>query len=186
MEFTLTYSGPLKASGSVKDKHELRRNFHNQLLVFWSQEPFCGIEDSHPWLFDDTYEGSMINCICGFRFVSLITSKLHLVGELDVTLLRPETPGQIVTQCGDIDNRLKTLLDALRIPKNDSEIPSGDKPRENENPFYCLLEDDNLITRLNVKTDRLLETSGDSSLVRPLIHVQSNATVKTDDNIYFS
>jgi len=187
MEFTLTYDGPLKASGSVKEKHKLRQNFHNQLLVLWSQIPLCELARTHGWLFSEKYQFSMINCINNFKFLSLITSKQSLVAELRVTLLRPEPPGQIVTQCGDIDNRLKTLLDALRIPKDTQEIPKGCQPEPNEAPFFhCLLEDDNLITKLSVETDRLLETHADSSFVKLLIHVKSTVISKTDENLCFT
>lgn len=32
----------------------------------------------------------------------------------------------------------------------------GYEPSQNENPFFCLLEDDALISSLNITTDRLL------------------------------
>lgn len=44
----------------------------------------------------------------------------------------------------------------MRIPKA-NEIPSGDCPQKGENPFFCLLEDDALVTHISVTTDRLLE-----------------------------
>ncbi len=48
---------------------------------------------------------------------------------------------------GDIDNRLKTLFDALQTP------PEGQMPREalgtsRNNPFRTLLKDDNLVADL--------------------------------------
>lgn len=40
------------------------------------------------------------------------------------------------------------------------------QPKPDEDPFFCLLEDDSLITRLAVETDRLLEpVSSDSEVV---------------------
>jgi hypothetical protein len=64
---------------------------------------------------------------------------------------------------GDIDNRVKLLIDALRIPSDASEMKkrTGDDP--DPNPMYCLLQDDNLITSFKVKTDRLLFSMGDSA-----------------------
>jgi len=41
-------------------------------------------------------------------------------------------------------------------PKHPKEIPENDYPYVNEYPFFCLLEDDKLITRVNIETDRLL------------------------------
>jgi hypothetical protein len=108
---------------------------------------------------------------------------LCLIAELAITFLRPEPPGRIVTQCGDIDNRLKTLFDALRMPEEEKEIPKGDIPGGNENPFFCLLEDDNLITKVAVTTDRLLQLCDDSSFVNLLITVRTKATQLYFDNI---
>ena len=139
------------------------------------------------YLFSDKYENSIVTCVNNITFSSLISSKQHLVAELHITLLRPEAPGQIITQSGDIDNRLKTLLDALRIPKNTQEIPKGYRPQSNEIPvFHCLLEDDNLITKISVETDRLLENPKDSSFVKLFLHVRSKAIVRTNENIGFT
>ena len=83
---------------------------------------------------------------------------LKLVAELDILLLRPEDPGSIV-QRADIDNRLKTLFDALRYPSIPQEIPARWSPADGEAPLFCLLDDDRLITRVNVDTDRLLASN---------------------------
>jgi hypothetical protein len=71
---------------------------------------------------------------------------------------------------------LKTLFDALRIPREKKEIPEGDIAGDNENLFFCLLEDDNLITKVAIATDRLLIPCNDSSFVHLLIVVQTKAT----------
>jgi hypothetical protein len=65
---------------------------------------------------------------------------------------------------GDLDNRIKTLLDALKIP-NDKELPSGAKPSGTENPFFCLLEDDSLITHIRIITDRLLVSKDEQEII---------------------
>ena len=68
-------------------------------------------------------------------------------------MLRPELPGQTLIVGGDIDNRLKTLFDALRIPK----VGETAEPQEGGiSPFYCLLQDDSLINHISVTTDILL------------------------------
>jgi hypothetical protein len=64
-----------------------------------------------------------------------VCSQLRLVARLSIVMLRPEPPGSIITAGGDIDNRLKTLFDALRMPKVISEIPNGDAPQIGETPF---------------------------------------------------
>ncbi|NTU74387.1 hypothetical protein HGB07_09740, partial [Candidatus Roizmanbacteria bacterium] len=114
--------------------------------------------------------------IGNFRFVPLISQDLHLICELNIVMLRPEPPGLLITQGGDIDNRLKTLFDALRVPKNIGELPKEAAVAPDEEPFYCLLEDDNLITSISVRTDRLLTSSGNDSEVHLDIQVETRST----------
>lgn len=132
---------------------------------------------------DDPKNVSVTQEIKGFTFKPLVTEKLCLISELTITMLRPEPPGSIVTHGGDIDNRLKTLLDSLKMPKETGEIPKTDFPQEGEDPFCCLLEDDKLISKLSVATDQLLEPNQDPSIVHLLIHVRTKATRVTFHNI---
>ena len=71
------------------------------------------------------------------------------------SVLLGDGPGSIVKSGGDIDNRLKVLFDALRMPQTCDEV-CGDVPAEDENPFFCLLEDYKLISKVQVETNRLL------------------------------
>jgi len=188
---TLVYQGPLKANGSIEDKQGIRRAFHKQLAELWKQGPLSSRAQDSPVLLKNIVTDDMpptnstlvIQRVNDFQFMPLVSSKLNLIAELDITFLRPEPPGCIVTQGGDIDNRLKTLFDAFRIPKVSQEIPNGDTPGPNENPFYCLLEDDNLITKVTVKTDRLLKPCDDSSFVELLIVVRTKITRMSWDNM---
>ena len=175
MRFTLTYTGELRANGSVKHKHSLRRHFHSQLKMLWQQEP---LSLCHEWftLAGDDKSIDLNRRVPPFRFVPLISPSIRFVCELRIFLLRPEPPGAIVTRGGDIDNRLKTLFDALRIPKNAGELPSGVTPDLDEDPFFCLLEDDALITRISVDTDRLLTSSRSSAEVHMDIQVVTRPT----------
>ncbi|QSR89128.1 hypothetical protein IT6_02240 [Methylacidiphilum caldifontis] len=119
--------------------------------------------------------------IRGFQPVALIReSDMHIV-HLEVLLLVPEEPGTMLSQVGDLDNRLKTLLDALRIPK-EQEIPENDYPQEVEKPyFYCLLEDDALITSLSVFADRDLreQTDKDKSHTLAIIRIHLEKSITT-------
>ena len=111
-----------------------------------------------------------------FVFVPLISPDTHLLCELEISMLRPEPPGKIITQGGDIDNRIKTLFDALRMPK-ENEIPKSVEIGSDEAPyFFCLLEDDALISRVAVQTDRLLVPEENASIVHLDIQVRSQAT----------
>ena len=175
MRFTLHYRGTLKANRGPNDKHDLRRYFHEQLRCLWNQTP---LSDFQGYLSEDVRTGniSLIHPIGKFKFAPLASSRLHMIAELDITLLRPGPPGNLIMQSGDIDNRLKTLLDALKIPKEPTALPANEAPLENEDPFVCLLEDDSLITAVSVNTDRLLESSVDPNEVLLLVHVTTRAT----------
>ena len=184
MEFTLHYRGDLKPNRGPKDKQSLRRHFHAQLAVLWQQIP---LNEKKKLLDKEPAKGevSIIKSVNGFDFAPLVNEKLNLIAELKITLLRPEPPGSIITQAGDIDNRLKTLFDALKVPTEPSAIPSDEAPKEGETPFYCLLEDDNLITKVSVETDRLLYKCRSSSEVEMLIHVTTKATKLSWANMGF-
>lgn len=91
---------------------------------------------------------------CGRKFIPLVTEEMCLECAIEVLFLRPEAPGRVV-QGADLDNRLKTLFDGLRIPANMQE--AGGPPQDGEDsPIYCLLEDDSLISEIHVATDNLL------------------------------
>ncbi len=85
------------------------------------------------------------------RFLPLVRNSLALTCSLKVLFLRQQPRGRII-QSGDLDNRIKTLLDALCVP------PKG-QVRDDlavEEPIYCLLEDDSLITGIDVRSEQLL------------------------------
>jgi hypothetical protein len=81
----------------------------------------------------------------GFWFVPLV-----MICGLDILFLRPDKPGGVIW-AGDIDNRLKTLLPEA------NERYHERTPEPDETPFYCLLEDDKLITKVSIETDQLLQ-----------------------------
>lgn len=102
MNFTLTYDGDLKANGSVKHKHALRRAFHRQLSQFWKATPFSELKNPSE---------SLTTNIGKYRFFPMVSAARNEIAELQVQMLRPGVgPGFIIGQGGDIDNRLKTLF----------------------------------------------------------------------------
>jgi hypothetical protein len=78
---------------------------------------------------------------------------------------------------------MKTFLDALRMPQNLSEISADTVPQGDQDPFFCLLEDDNLITRLSVDTDRYLKEGADASDVCIVLRVTTRPTSVTFGNV---
>ncbi|WP_156387263.1 hypothetical protein [Devosia sp. Root105] len=177
MRLRLVYSGPLVATQGAADrepprraalKHEIRRCFHAQLRWHWQTNAFLSETEAYPSDYDlapelGLHNGRMrlVDAVAsrherwGYRFVPLVRRGWKVMCELDVLLLRHDPPGALVT-AGDVDNRIKTLIDALTLPQQQNQLTGNETPREEETPFYCLLEDDVLVSRLNVETDRLL------------------------------
>lgn len=108
----------------------------------------------------------------GQKFIPFVRRSLDLVCELDILFLRNDAPGSIVRSGGDLDNRIKTLFDGLRVPSADETkvgMPAAD-------PCFCLLEDDSLISTFAVRTDRLL-TDPQRSEHRVLLVIEVKLTV---------
>lgn len=156
MQFHLHYSGPLRVSARPIVKQEIRRVFHPQLREVWEHTPALERESL---LKDPEGENpfSVIKRVGGFRFAPLVCDELKLVAELSILLLRPIHTGAVIDKGGDIDNRLKTLFDALRYPNATKELPPNDSPGEGEDPFFCLLDDDARIVDVRVIADRYLK-----------------------------
>ncbi len=185
MGLILHYRGPLKANAGPAHKHELRRHFHQQLKTLWSQKPLVELPQ---WIQPVKIPGQyhFLRPMAPFTFAPLITEEVNAVAELNLSLLRPEPPGGLITRGGDIDNRLKTLFDALAMPPQPNALPPGSIPDVDENPLFCLLEDDNLIVSVAVRTEQLLEPISDSSVVDMTIAVQTRVTRNTMDNDLFA
>lgn len=180
MEFRLTYQGPLSANGSPKEKQEIRRKLRQQLAELWKQSPLSEAREVRLARND----GKLTRTVDGFDFIPLVNKRFCLICALDILFLRREEPGSLVRHGGDIDNRLKTLFDALRMPHAASELPPGDMPTPDEKPFDCLLEDDQLITEVKVTTDRLLQPpAGSNTDVLLVVHVRLKPTRVTGENL---
>ena len=197
MRFRLIYSGELKADGNATHKHEIRKALHPQLRRLWDVSP--NLKDQEHTI----REGQNVRTYAlwewlglqnerhGYKFVPLVLEEHELLVSLHVLYLRPGAPGRAVLR-GDIDNRIKTLFDALRMPGPLAELGKYVVPDEGELPFFVLLSDDKLITELSVETDTLLRAnawaqgrflSGDSHLV---ITADIRPAHSTPRNRYFA
>jgi hypothetical protein len=166
MQFRLHYRGPLHANADASRKQSIRRAIHPQLKTLWDS-PALAIWKERDWVMPGGEERWM-RPRGPFRFVPLVNQKLENIASLQITWLRPGRLGSLVNASGDIDNRLKTLFDALRVP---GEAPPRDQPADGEAPFFCLLDDDALITEVGVATDRLLEPNVPEMHVEMIIAV---------------
>ena len=203
MEFRLLYEGELLTASRdhsrAPEKHAIRRSFHPQLRRLWnvnsslrqlaSQQGHVeirqGVSPNSPDYVITTPQerfGRGLTVIGekwrrgDYQLVPLVTSEMVLRCSLDILLLRPEEE-RFIFKSGDIDGQVKTLFDALRIPANLNEAGSIG-PQEDETPFFCLLEDDKLISEVRVNADQLLllphdrEVKANTCFV--VIHVKLN------------
>jgi hypothetical protein len=180
LEFKLTYEGKLFGANG-KDtraghKHDIRRVFHPQLKRLWKMmpqlsEPFDFTP--FPFIMASTpgpsipYEEHLANRFaCGpYRLVPLVVDNMGLLCSIDILLLRADKSGGII-KSGDIDNRLKTVFDSLRIPQDTNEL-AGNSPSEDENPLFCLLQDDRLISHVSVSSDVILQPLFGATAIDP-------------------
>ena len=168
MDFTLIYEGPLAANARPNQKHDIRRKLHPQLKELWEHPPL----NQFYW---KARQGSQhLRSVSGYEFATIVHPEWHFNAKLDILMLRPEPPGSIITPGGDIDNRLKTLFDALTRPIYQQDIPAW-VPTSDERPFHCLLDDDRLISKVSVETDRLL-AAPEETHVKLIVRVHVHTT----------
>jgi hypothetical protein len=141
LEFRLTYEGPLLSEtnrdGGVRrsraeHKHAIRKVLHHQLKKWWEVSPYLRPRD------DSYLHGSRklgrpgpqqaIDQVAarftkfGYSFVPLVTHELDLNCSVEILYLRLGTPGNLFNRAGDIDNRLKTLFDALTMLERSNRL----------------------------------------------------------------
>ena len=146
VEFRLLYQGMLYSNGSVADKFLIRRQLHPQLRRLWSEHPLLRNECERigaPHLLPTAEEAFQCGIktiantrINGFTFLPLARKGLFLRCSLDVLFLRREKPGRVFMN-GDIDNRLKTLFDALQMPHNGQEMGSEVPAKTRSRFTFC-------------------------------------------------
>lgn len=194
MDFTLFYRGPLKTTRDVAHRQDIRAQFHRQLRVLWDREPLRLYTDI--WKRAPSPEdlprgelaalGWLNRFVEQYEFVPLITRASFALADLDITLLRPGSPVFVLDSGGDIDNRLKTLFDALSMPQQRQQVPQGWQPSPEEKPFFCLLEDDRLVSSVRVSTATLLEEGAKDPDVVALIRVRTSAIAPTRSNSFLA
>ena len=172
MQFALTYRGPVPSEqqGARTEKHLIRKQMHPQLRQWWKEcRPLKGYWDTSQrvlgrpsqhevsppfkpgieWVADD-FE------MFGFRWVPLVRSKQRWACSLRIEMFARQPPFGAFNGHGDLDNRVKTLIDGLCKPRQKGELPDRAVPESDENPFFVLLEDDSLVFDFSVSIERLL------------------------------
>ena len=93
----------------------------------------------------------------GAVFSPLVRETFALHCGLKILFLRREGPGRVY-QGGDIDGRIKTLLDALAMPQHVEQVL--ERTTTGMAPMHVLLEDDSRVSGLTVESERLLGAEG--------------------------
>lgn len=176
IQFFLRYRGQLhsttKNDSRSKEKTLIRRQISPQLHSFFTSHPTLkgamerAINTPKP-IHSNGFVNTELDkrefghaAIAGCKFVPLVLRGRRWICELKIIFLRRNDPGEIYSG-GDLDNRIKTLFDGLRMPYEESEVAHPDNMEENI--CYCLVEDDALISNLSLETGRLwgpLDTNG--------------------------
>ncbi|HET9401724.1 MAG TPA: hypothetical protein VFO34_12320 [Candidatus Acidoferrales bacterium] len=176
MEFRLVYQGELLSEKTYNDtrqarrkhKQTIRRAFHEQLAELWEADARLKGIGEHVTDVHDHAAGThtrtsgfdeigKLHELAGLKWVPLVSDRWGVACNLNILFLRHEPKGGLVI-AGDLDNRIKTLFDALRMPK-ENELPDDLVPENEPSPYFCLLSDDKLITDFRVTADRLLVPS---------------------------
>lgn len=180
MRFTLVYHGPLPASANKAKTAEVARirvELSKQLQYLWKTHPALSALADYGFDIDPEQKLQMFHApepsrlkhiyrsnpqkivrlidpirVGEKNYHPLVRKSLHLNCELKILFLRQDDPGSLITQGGDLDGRVKTLFDALRMPSEQEQ--SIAPPFSDE--IYCLMESDTLVAAVDVDTDRLL------------------------------
>ncbi len=165
MEFRLTYQGVLHSTGNKSatgHTHQIRRYFHKQLANLWRTDPILrmvagkiqgavsNIKTPQGFMTLDIGNLAEVYERAGRYFIPLVCEENSLTCSLDILLLRRDLNTILVS--GDLDGRIKTLIDALTVPNKGLEKKQFDG---DEAPMYCLMSDDKLISEVKVTADHL-------------------------------
>ncbi|PDQ19275.1 hypothetical protein CN311_20415 [Mesorhizobium sanjuanii] len=151
---------------------------HPQMEALWSLQPL----KNNDWLRSRSESNlGVLEVRNGFEFAPLISTSVGLLAEINVTILRNRHSNDRQGIHGDIDNRVKTLFDALRIPTLGEINVLSEKGVIFHERTFCLLQDDDLVTKLTVETDRWLGVPPHQTLA--IIRVAIKASTVTMDNL---
>jgi hypothetical protein len=199
---------PQQYNRLAQHKQAIRKVFHRQLKRLWTTNKFLRgrredaskkSADHRPvsdggayWTGEDHERVPLWEAVArkyeesGYRFVPLVTPHISLLCSLRILFLRRDIPGSVIS-AGDLDNRIKTLIDTLRRPQGANELRGNETPAEGENPFFCLLADDKLVSHLEVDTDTLLEPlTGDEEADLRQVRVVITVELKPYDVTLFN
>jgi Holliday junction resolvase RusA-like endonuclease len=138
VDFALSYIGklPSRQQRVSEEKDQLREAFAPQIQELLQNYVMPSDEEYHQVAVGDV------------QYSALIVKKLNIGVHLDIQMLTPSKR----RRPGDVDNRIKTLIDGLTVPRPGvkTTFGSGGSSRA------CLLEDDSLVLRYNLDSRQWL------------------------------
>jgi hypothetical protein len=183
----------ISGQSAIQNKHAIRRQVHGQLKELWERNPFLSRymkqydpnpHDNFPPGWRPVDQMAQNNAKFGFRFMPLIKADWGIDCALDILFLRRDDPGALVKAGGDINNRIKILFDGFRMAEHENEV-RGMAPEVDEDPFFCLLQDDSLINEVKITTDRLLTPIQSEESVNDVVLVIRVSTLVTSSDRAF-
>jgi len=180
----------------VAVKHDIRVALHPQIENFWKSHPSTKIPGNAAnakfteqglsfWEHYANQHKVVDKSSRIHRFAPLITGKNCYGCAVNVLFLRRDMPDMPLIHQGDLDNRIKILFDALRMPSCTKELVDSPQPTE-QNPCFCLVENDKYIDHVSVTTDRLLAPVGEKESIEDVIIVVHVVARVMDYELYFS
>lgn len=172
VSISFKYKGPLPSGGRKsprsKEKQLIRRQLNLQIAKYMENPP--------PEIFGLSTSNER-KSIGTFVFQPIICKGRGISCELEIKVFS-RTPFGTVYSHGDLDNRIKTLFDALCTPNKD-QLTDTDSPTDKESLFWILLEDDSLITDFSVKTEPLFTEGKESE-----VEVDIAITIKRPGSLF--
>ena len=179
MEFVLTYEGRIPSRS--KDKAavwEMRKSFDRQLRKLWGKPPFDILAEWEATGFAAGAPNFLIRRGAQ-SFVPLYGLKVGIGVSLDIKLLSGLPDRKPVISSGDLDNRIKRVIDALRAAADEGELIGG---LEDNARWHCLMDDDSSVLQLSASLGPYLG-SDDTAVSFASITVRPIATRVTTDNL---
>ncbi|AKR58078.1 hypothetical protein XM25_20250 [Devosia sp. H5989] len=180
MEIILTYRGRVpgqkRTSGNLDAIWRMREAFHRQLEKLWGKAPFTILKD---WEDSDFAAGApdFRRARAGCTFIPFYGRHIGICVSLEIQLLTGFPAQKSVLVAGDIDNRIKRITDALRVPNVDETRDEMSVQR-----WYSLLEDDNAVLSLTASTGTYL-ASDDPTEAFVFVRVRPIPVALTADNL---
>lgn len=180
MRLNLRYRGELAActqsNPRTKEKHAIRTQFGRQLKTHWDghahlrtiKPESCQVATKtgtktfsvpRPLKGSGGEEFFWRYPMGGLNFVPVANHVHEFQCDLSMKMFRAAAPGAFIFSGGDIDNRLKTLFDALRMPHDVSQFPKEEPENLDSDSWpvlLCLLQDDDMITKISIESVKLL------------------------------